>query len=81
MQQSLEFLTTSGCHLCEEALDLLMAIPQLAGVTLVTIDVADHPTLLNDYGTQIPVLRCGDATLCWPFSAADVQQFFQSQTV
>lgn len=64
---TIEFLTTQGCSLCDQALDLLISMPEMAGLTLVTIDIADSNELLDLFAEQIPVLRRGQQLICWPF--------------
>lgn len=64
---------TSCCHLCEQA----KAVLNEAGVTATHIDIAEDDTLLERYGTRIPVLRRTDsgAELGWPFDEAAVLRF------
>lgn len=64
---------TRGCHLCEQAVGVLHA----AGIGVRELDILAHDTLLERYGTRIPVLRRSDsgAELDWPFDAAAVQRF------
>ena len=74
----LELLLTEHCTLCEQALDVLLGHRELAGVRLQTVDVAGDDNLLEAYGEHIPVLRCGDATLFWPFDAAAVSRWLNA---
>jgi len=70
---NIELLTTEGCHLCEQALEVIhRAAP---GLTLEWVDIAEDDALLEQYGERIPVLRCGRRELGWPFSLLDVRQF------
>ncbi|TAN47525.1 MAG: glutaredoxin family protein [Methylococcaceae bacterium] len=63
---------TAGCHLCEEAQDLLEALSLPAH----HVDVAGDEDLLERYGVRIPVIRRTDgAELGWPFTAADLLSF------
>ena len=73
---------TAGCHLCEEAEELLAACflaEAIMPVDFVKIDIADSDALLERYGVLIPVLREENSgrELRWPFSAEDVRQFLQ----
>ena len=65
--------STSACHLCEQALDLLRSLPASAW-TLEEVDISDSDTLFERYGLLIPVLRRDDtgAELNWPFDSRDV---------
>ena len=65
----LELLVTASCSRCDEALDWLLSMPELAGRTLVTRDVMDDEALLERYGERVPVLRVGGTDLDWPFGA------------
>ncbi|NOX52729.1 MAG: glutaredoxin family protein [Gammaproteobacteria bacterium] len=64
---TIEFLTTQGCSLCDQALDLLICMPEMAGLSLVTVDIADSNELLDKFAERIPVLRRGEHLICWPF--------------
>lgn len=48
--------STGGCTLCEQALELLLSMPELSGLALRVVDVADQDELLQRYGERIPVL-------------------------
>lgn len=70
---SVVFYTTVGCHLCEQARELVaMVAPDL---TLTLVDVAEDDELLARYGERIPVLMKEGRELGWPFGLLDVQQF------
>lgn len=52
--------TRRGCHLCEEAEDMLAAL----GVSAARIDVDDQPEAVARYGLRVPVLEVdGEAVL------------------
>lgn len=70
----LEFMTTEGCHLCDEALAMLLAMKALAGWWLESVDIADSDVLMERYGERIPVVRLIDegAELDWPFTEGEV---------
>lgn len=62
--------TTSGCHLCEQALVLL----EQAGLSVELVEIADDDGLFERYGLRIPVVgRCRRNSsvdeLNWPFDA------------
>ena len=71
---NLQLLMTDHCSLCEEALDLLLSMPQLQGLGLQTIDIATDDALLEQYGACIPVLRTEATELRWPFGKEDIRQ-------
>lgn len=68
----LVFLTTSGCHLCEDAKVMLAALQRETGLGVTEVDIASDDVLVERYGLRIPVLRAGDRELDWPFAAADI---------
>ena len=45
-----------GCHLCEEALDVVRRVCEHRPVELREIDITLDPTLNREYGERIPVL-------------------------
>ncbi len=69
--------STDHCALCEQALDLLLSMPELAGRQLVVVDVALDDALSERYGRRLPVLTIGrDEARCeldWPFDADAVR--------
>ena len=67
--------STSHCALCEQALDLLLNTPEVAGMQLDVVDVATDDDLINVYGARIPVLRLGSAELDAPFGAQALAEF------
>lgn len=70
---TVELLTTLGCHLCDQALELVnRATPQLQ---VVLVDIAEEDAMIEQYGELIPVLRKGQQELRWPFSLLDVRSF------
>lgn len=64
---------TAGCHLCEEAQQILTS----QGVSIKLIDIAGDVSLEARYERRIPVLACeeGGAELGWPFDAPEVKRF------
>ncbi|MEH6556650.1 MAG: glutaredoxin family protein [Oceanicoccus sp.] len=70
---------TLGCHLCEQALELIT--PLIGGeYSLVEIDISDSSDLIERYGIRIPVVAMqGDgAEIGWPFDGEDFVGFLQS---
>ena len=54
-------LSTTGCSLCDELLDVLITHPLAQGVQLTIVDIVDDDALFAEYGASIPVLKVGDA--------------------
>lgn len=64
--------TTAGCHLCNEALEMVKTVaPDLP---VEQVDIAEDDELVGQYGERIPVLAYRGEELGWPFSVLDVQR-------
>lgn len=70
MQAKLILYTTWGCHLCEQAEQLLQRVAP--NVAYQVIDIVDDEAAFARYRVAIPVLRAGDRELGWPFDAAQL---------
>lgn len=71
---SLTLYRRENCHLCELAVDALLA----AGVgEFESVDIGWDGALAERYGERVPVLRRGgpEAELNWPFDAWSVRRF------
>ena len=72
--------STGGCHLCEEAEQLLVDLRGVVpGLAWEVVDIADDDGLFERYGWSIPVVA--DETgreLRWPFDAAALRAFVDS---
>jgi glutaredoxin-like protein DUF836 len=66
-----ELLMTLGCHLCDDAEQIVRrALPT---VVVEHVDIAESDEGIERYGTRIPVLRINGKELDWPFSLLDVR--------
>ena len=80
----LTLLATDACALCDDAFDLLASMPELRGVGLDVVDVAEQPLLVETYGERLPVLVWRDESgailrpLDWPFDAAAVSRWLRN---
>lgn len=68
---TLTLYSTWGCHLCDEARQLL----EQSGTPFVVVDIVDDSAAFNLYRSEIPVLAFAAQTLKWPFDAADLTEF------
>jgi hypothetical protein len=50
------FYTKAGCHLCEEARDMLEDIAAFTTYKLTEIDIRSSPTIFEEYRYRIPVI-------------------------
>ncbi|NRP38965.1 hypothetical protein XMA121_001586 [Marinobacterium sp. xm-a-121] len=76
----LELMTTEGCHLCDQALPLLVSGIDPSKYEVDLVDIAFDDKLMNQYATRIPVLVDPQSkqSLDWPFDAEQLAQFIQS---
>jgi len=72
--------TTSGCHLCEQAEELITPYIQRDSIQLKLIDIADSDQLSDRYGVRIPVIQRVDTTdeLGWPFDDLQLGLFLSN---
>lgn len=75
----LQLLGTEGCHLCDEAEQVLLASLDLHSIQVEVVDIAESDALFDRFGIRIPVLRHepSDRCLDWPFAGAEVTHFVQ----
>ena len=73
----LALYATGGCHLCEQAAELIRGA---VATPFRMVEIADDENLLERYGVRIPVLRRLDTgeELDWPFEATAVQRLMLS---
>ena len=76
----LELMTTEGCHLCDQALPLLVSGIDPSKYEVDLVDIAFDDELMNQYATRIPVLVDPQSkqSLDWPFDAEQLAQFIKS---
>lgn len=53
---SLELLTRSGCHLCQDARTVVAEVAGSLGLRWRDVDIADDEDLTARYGEEIPVV-------------------------
>lgn len=68
----LTLYSTWGCHLCEQAEQLLLQAG-LAGAVEI-IDIVDDPAAFERYRVHIPVFTVNEQELFWPFDLVQIQQ-------
>lgn len=61
----LTFYTKAGCHLCEQAEDLLAPILREVGRSVHRVDIGADAKAAERFGQRVPVLTCGPRELCW----------------
>lgn len=77
----LQFFTTLGCHLCEQAAQLIGELQRDSHPDLFveSIDIADDDVLFERYGIRIPVVKRIDVDqdLGWPFDKDGLKQYLE----
>lgn len=81
MTTNLKLYSTSYCHLCEQAENMLISLVKLHPIAWKTIEIIDDEVLLGLYGTSIPVLRRVDTSeeLAWPFTEQEIEQLISER--
>jgi hypothetical protein len=66
--------TTQGCHLCEQAHELLLDVADKEPLDITLQEIGDDDDLVARYGIRIPVVQFPDKyELDWPFSQSDIE--------
>lgn len=77
------FYTKAGCHLCDEARDMLDDIAAETAYELTEIDIRTSPELFEQYRYRIPVIIINDtantATVEGRIEYRDLVKAFQGQ--
>jgi hypothetical protein len=65
-----------GCHLCEQAEELLVSLR----INFLKVEITDDEALMQAYGIHIPVLKqeSSGKELFWPFDTEKVLNLFNS---
>ncbi|MDO9212564.1 MAG: glutaredoxin family protein [Methylococcales bacterium] len=74
-------LGTAGCHLCEEAEEIIReCLPNDYQQVVETIDIAEQEHWQAQYAIRIPVLYhpATQKELAWRFEVGDVERFIRS---
>lgn len=66
---------TAACHLCEEALAIILPLASASNITVQSIDIAGNDLLEERYGTRIPVIAYNMKELGWPFNLDQATTF------
>lgn len=72
--------TTAGCHLCEQAEQLLRVVADLNQLSWHAVDIAEDAALVERFGVRIPVIQVagGADDLGWPFDEAALISYLQN---
>ena len=72
---------TLGCHLCEQAEQLLQQFGDSRAIHLQVVDIAElSDGQMQQWASQIPVLVAAPIRLHWPFSRLDLIQAYPQES-
>lgn len=76
MRIAFKLYSTSHCHLCEQAEELINSIQNEYDVSFTIIDIADDISLQAIYERRIPVLKRLDNNeeIGWQFAIDDIKK-------
>ncbi|MDO9205154.1 glutaredoxin family protein [Methylotenera sp.] len=72
----LQLYSTSHCHLCEEAENILEIIGKQHDISWTTIEITEDANLYEKYSLIIPVVKRKNynTELVWPFSINEIEK-------
>ncbi|MDO9394819.1 glutaredoxin family protein [Methylotenera sp.] len=72
----LQLYSTSHCHLCEEAENILEIIGKQHDISWTTIEITEDANLYEKYSLIIPVVKRKNynTELVWPFAINDIEK-------
>lgn len=59
----MQFLTRTGCHLCEDALLVARRVASITRTRLSQVEIDADDELVVEFGLRIPVVRWSDGTV------------------
>ena len=78
----LTLYTTLGCHLCEQAKEVIASSRFASALELEPMEIADSSQLMERYGIRIPVVKMvgSEDELGWPFDLGQFDNWFAKNT-
>lgn len=75
--------TTLGCHLCEQAREIIKHSKYIKNIELELIEIADSDELMKRYGIRIPVVRLDgeEEEIGWPFDVESFNRWLGENTI
>lgn len=72
----LTLYTTCGCHLCEEAEEILELLQSQQVFRWVAVEISEDDRLVDLYGVRIPVIATEEGReLGWPFTLKELNDW------
>ena len=79
MVKELTLYSRIGCHLCEDMKSQLHSFLDDAGFSFTEIFIDEDPSLEQQYGTLVPVLKAGEREICHYFLDLKALQQYMSE--
>ena len=76
----IQIFSTDGCTLCDKVIDKLFGLSLAQGSELIVTDVSLDNELLNQYGSDIPVIKISGKILRSPFSDEELLALIEQST-
>ncbi len=76
----IQIFSTDGCTLCDKVIDKLFGLSLAQGFELIVTDVSLDDELLNQYGSDIPVIKISGKILRSPFSDEELLALIEQST-
>ena len=76
----IQVFSTDGCTLCDKVIDKLFDLSLAQGSELIVTDVSLDDELLNQYGSDIPVIKISGKILRSPFSDEELLALIEQST-
>ena len=76
----IQIFSTDGCTLCDKVIDKLFGLSLAQGLELIVTDVSLDDELLNQYGSDIPVIKISGKILRSPFSDEELLALIEQST-
>ena len=76
----IQIFSTDGCTLCDKVIDKLFGLSLAQGLELIVTDVSLDDELLNQYGSDIPVIKISGKVLRSPFSDEELLTLIEQST-
>jgi glutaredoxin len=79
--RTITLYTRPGCHLCEQAHEILRTAARSCDVQLRRVNIDADPALVQRYGERVPVAAIdGKDVLVWPFTLGQAQRALRPPT-
>ncbi len=80
-RKTLILYSTTACHLCETAHELIRPFLSQLEMDIEEVDISESDALIERYGVRIPIIKFadGEKELGWPFSVESFLAFVSDE--